>query len=78
MIAIGLMIGVVFGVVITLSLQKTHWGKWEVDQANVDMIETTRNPMLEYESKPRSVKVDILKRTNNKTGEIQYKNVTHY
>jgi hypothetical protein len=53
---------------------KSNWSKWTVVQSMVPTTKTEFNPILGYEFKGL-VFIDILKRVNNKTGEVQYKNV---
>lgn len=51
------------------------WSKWQTIESNKRVMKNVSNPILGYESGWHFVNVDVQKRTNHKTGEVQYRNV---
>lgn len=76
MIAGFLVIGMVLGILIGLGIYNISgkdWGKWEIVDENIDVLEKVYNNITEVESAPIKVKADRLKRVCKKTGDIEYK-----
>jgi len=58
-----------------MKLFKSNWDKWEVAEENVPKTVITYHDWYGYPNERTLIHVDILRRKNLKTGEIQYKNV---
>lgn len=76
MIGVFIMVGVIIGTLIGLGINSVHgkeWGKWEIVDENIDVLQTEYNNITQVESDPIKVKADRLKRVCKKTGDIEYK-----
>lgn len=76
MIAVFLVIGMVLGTLIGLGIDNIgskEWGKWEIVDENIDVLEKQYNNITEVETAPIKVKADRLRRVCKKTGDIEYK-----
>lgn len=51
------------------------WTKWETIEENKPMIYEASNPFTGYSTGEINVRVDVLKRTNSMTGDVEFKNV---
>lgn len=57
-----------------LSLFGFGWSKWQIIEENKRMICVDTNNFTGYQSKPRTVYIDVLRKENKFTGDVKYKN----